>query len=144
MRLSAAAAAVLAFTVLLGCASNPPYVPTGASMTVTQARHTLESLLPGKYARGGGRMKLITDVRLRRDGVGLLWIEGRVVNDSVISAHYEYDNPKTLKVCYFDLITPRVTDDDVFGFCDVDLVLNSEAEARSVADALYALKANAR
>lgn len=130
---------------LFGCAS--PYAPTGSGMTVSQARHTLESLLPGKWAYHAGSTahpKLISELRLRRDGIGLLWTKSREVSDGLLSGHYVFDSPKTFKVCYFDLMTPTASYEYVNGICDVRFFIGTSAEARTVADALYVLKQNSK
>ena len=136
---------------MLGCASPAPYVPTGSMMGVTQARHAIESFLPGQYAYPAGdlyRPNRVSQVRLRGDGLGLLWFEGHVVFDGLTSSHRQFASQPTLKLCYFDLMHPEAFDYRgrflVKGICDFELELGTEAQARTIADALYVLKANAK
>jgi hypothetical protein len=87
-----------------------------------------------------------SDVKLRSDGIGFLWIRGR--DPGFFSTKLlEYDTPPQLKVCYYAQASePQVMhysmDDRVFvrGMCDVDVWFRTEAEAQRFADALYVLE----
>ena len=144
------AAMLFASAAVLACSTTPEvqYTPSAPTLTVAQAEYIVTSSL------GAGRLVSVLDdayyrtsqVKLRPDGVGFLWIRGR--DPGFFSTKLlEYDTPPQLKVCYYaQASTPTVghysMDDKVFvhGLCNVDVWFRTLGEAQQFADALFVLE----
>lgn len=137
------AALLACATVASGCAST--YEPSSASMDADQARQTLQRLLPGQIAQIKDTHELIraiTEVRIRPDGIGLLWTQAR---DLGFWSGVAWDNPKTLKICYFAQSTKPVVTETmgagvIDGLCDIEITVYDQGKARLIADAVYVLE----
>lgn len=136
---------------LAGCAHTVEV--NGDGMTVEQAQQTIQKRLPGQLAELAGQysedLRAISDVRLRPDGIGLLWIHGRP--KSAFSWGMTFDNPKDIKICYFaQSAKPTILyrtggATSVFGLCDLELVfIDKDEDARAIAEAIYVLEQNAK
>lgn len=149
--------ATLALSGLAACSTTyeVSYVANSPTVDIRTAQQTLRTVLTGREvdssASGTRRVYQIKDVRMRQDGVGVLWAEAR--DTGVLAEKLAYDGPQSLHLCYYSqikqarviLVKAPVGNPFYYVYlCDVGVWFFSKDGAEEFADVVFALKYNSR